>query len=55
VYFGVLRKRGKHSFAVISVCANQNIQIFCRTWLRMKRNRVSANNQVSNLSGVESR
>jgi hypothetical protein len=38
-----LRKRGKHSFAIFSVCANQNIQIFCRTWLCMKRNRVSAN------------
>ena len=49
-----LRKRGKHGFAVFSVCANQNIQIFCRTWLRMKRNRVSADNQAPNLSGVES-
>jgi hypothetical protein len=45
---------GVHGFAVFSICANQNIQISGRTWLRMKRNRVSANGQVSNLSGVES-
>ena len=45
---------GEHSFAVFSVCANQNTQIFGRTWLRMKRNRVSTDDQVPNLSGVES-
>jgi hypothetical protein len=49
-----LRERGIHSFAVFSVCADQNIQIFRRTRLRMKRNRISANYQVPNLSGVES-
>jgi len=45
---------GDASFAVFSACADQNIQIFGRTWLRMKRNRVSADYQVSNLSRVES-
>jgi len=49
-----LRERCIHGFAVFSVCANQNIQIFGCTWLRMKRNRISANNQISNLAGVES-
>ena len=49
-----LRERGIYGFAVFSVCADQNIKIFCRTRLRMKRNRVSTNNQVSNLPGVES-
>ena len=49
-----LRKRGIHGFAVFSVCANQNIQIFGRAWLRMKRNPISADNELPNLSGVES-
>ncbi len=47
-----LHQKANHGFAVLSVGANQNVQVFGRTRLGMKRNRVSANNQVSNLSGV---
>jgi hypothetical protein len=46
-------ERGIYGFAVFSISANQNVQIFGSTGLGMKRNRVSADNQVSNLSGVE--
>jgi len=51
--FDVLGLHGMHSFAVFSVRADQNIQILGRPWLRMKRNRVPADNQVSNLPCVE--
>jgi hypothetical protein len=49
-----LCERGIYGFPVFSVGANQNIQIFGSARLSMKRNRVSADNQVFNLSGVES-
>jgi hypothetical protein len=44
---------GAPNLASAAYTPNQNVQIFGSTRLGMKRNRVSADNQVSNLSGVE--
>jgi hypothetical protein len=48
-----LSERRIYAFAVFSVGANQNVQIFGRSRLSVIRDSVSADNQVSNFSGVE--